>query len=80
MPDVLQAAMLRRWAMDCAAQAANSRYSDEQRERLLKMREALLDLATTQDWLDGYSPREDLKAGANACIFHETSASLARPR
>ena len=62
MPDLLQAAMLRRWAMDCAAQAANPQHNPEQRERLLEMRGALLDLATTQDWLDGYPPREDLKA------------------
>lgn len=53
MPDQMQAAMLRRWAMECAAQADDPRHTDAERERLRKMREALLQLAQTQDWLEG---------------------------
>lgn len=53
MTDTLTASALRRWAMRCAAQAANPRVSDQKRERLLKMQAALRQLAETQDWLDG---------------------------
>ena len=53
MPDQMQAAMLRRWAMECAAQADNPRATGAERERLLKMRTALLEMANTRDWLDG---------------------------
>ena len=53
MSDLLDAATLRRWAMECAAQADDPRASGEERERLLKMREGLLELASTQDWLVG---------------------------
>ena len=47
------APLLRRWAMECAAKADDPKTAREDRERLLKMREALLQLAKTQDWLDG---------------------------
>jgi hypothetical protein len=57
MPDLMQSAMLRRWAMECAAEADNPRHNAAQRERLLKMRAALLELALTQDWLAGRSPQ-----------------------
>ena len=53
MTDELDAATLRRWAEKCAAQADNPRISGEERDRLLKMRTALIELATTQDWLEG---------------------------
>jgi hypothetical protein len=53
MTDRLDSATLRRWAMQCAAQASDPRTSGDDRDRLLKMRTALLDLAKTQDWLDG---------------------------
>lgn len=43
---------LRRWAMQCGAQALATAAGAE-RQRLLKMREALLDLADTEDWLRG---------------------------
>lgn len=64
MPDRMQAAMLRRWAMECGAQADNPRASGGERERLLKMQTALLEMADTQDWLDGHSslPRSDFEA------------------
>ena len=53
MTDQMEAATLRRWAMQCAAQADDPRMSGDERERLLKMRTALLELAQTQDWLEG---------------------------
>ena len=45
--------MLRRWAMQCAAQADDPHATGDERDRLLKMRTALLELAETQDWLEG---------------------------
>jgi hypothetical protein len=53
MTDLMDAATLRRWAMQCAAQADDPLLTGDERERLLKMRAALLDLAHTQDWLEG---------------------------
>ncbi|HKY07362.1 MAG TPA: hypothetical protein VJQ55_03935 [Candidatus Binatia bacterium] len=44
---------LRRWAMEAGAQADNPRKSGDERDRLLKMRDALLDLAKTDEWLHG---------------------------
>jgi hypothetical protein len=38
--------------MQCGARALATASGDE-RERLLKMREALLELAVTEDWLSG---------------------------
>ena len=55
MTDALTGAALRRWAMQCAAQAENPRAGGDERERLLRMRTALLKVAETQDWLDGGS-------------------------
>lgn len=52
MTDTLSGPALRRWAMLCAKEVVNCK-TDEERERLVKMREALLDLAETQDWLEG---------------------------
>jgi hypothetical protein len=51
--DQLASADLRRWAMQCAAQADNPGTSGDNRDRLLKMQAALLDLAHTQEWLEG---------------------------
>ena len=48
-----EAATLRRWATECAAKADDPKMTPEERERLLKMREALLAVAKTQDWIDG---------------------------
>lgn len=53
MTDLDNAALLRRWAMQCAAQADDPHASGDERDRLLKMRTALLELAETQDWLKG---------------------------
>jgi hypothetical protein len=49
-----EAATLRRWAMQCAAVADDPAVKPEERERLLKMRTALL----AQDWLDGRKPQK----------------------
>lgn len=53
MPDTLDAAELRRWAMQCSAEAEDDGCSAEERSRLLEMREALLALAENADWLAG---------------------------
>ena len=44
---------LRRWAIQCRAQADNPRTSAEERSRLTEMVAALNVLAEQQDWLDG---------------------------
>ena len=49
MIDQADSATLRRWAMQCASEADNPRASGDERERLLKMRTALLELADTKD-------------------------------
>jgi hypothetical protein len=53
MPDTLNAAELRRLAMECAAMADANGCAAEERERLLTMRESLLALAENADWLEG---------------------------
>jgi hypothetical protein len=53
VPDTLNAAELRRLAMRCAAQANDAACTNEERERLTRMREALLELARNADWLAG---------------------------
>jgi hypothetical protein len=57
MTDLDNAALLRRWAMQCAAQADDPHATGDERDRLLKMRTALLELAQTQDWLEGERDR-----------------------
>lgn len=47
--------MLRRWSMQCAAQADSARFNGNERQHLLKMRTSMLDLADAQDCLDGKS-------------------------
>jgi hypothetical protein len=51
--DMHSSAELRRWAMQCASAADDLHASGDERDRLLTMRKALLDLAEAQDWLDG---------------------------
>lgn len=53
MPDTLNAAELRRLAMQCAARASDAACTADERERLMKMREALNELALNADWLAG---------------------------
>jgi hypothetical protein len=52
---------LRRWALQCGARASSVVSADE-RQRLLTMREALLDLADNEDWLSGIARGRDLSA------------------
>jgi hypothetical protein len=51
--DMHSSSGLRRWAMQCAAAADDPHASGAERDRLLAMRRALLELADAQDWLDG---------------------------
>ena len=51
--DMHSSSGLRRWAMQCGAAADDPRSSGNERDRLLTMRKALLELADAQDWLDG---------------------------
>lgn len=53
MPDTLNAAEMRRLAMECAARAGEKTCTTDERERFLKMRESLLALAENADWLAG---------------------------
>ena len=53
MPDTLNAAELRRLAMECAAMADADGCPADERARLLTMRESLLALADNADWLAG---------------------------
>ncbi len=53
MIDMHSSSGLRRWAMQCAAAADDPHASGDERDRLLTMRRALLELADAQDWLDG---------------------------
>jgi hypothetical protein len=46
---------LRRWAAQCAEKAQHAK-TPEERTRLLRMQASVLELAKTQDWLDGKSP------------------------
>ena len=55
MNNKLSSALLRRWSMQCAAQADSAAPHSEKRQRLLKMRTSLIELADAQDWLDGKS-------------------------
>jgi hypothetical protein len=53
MTDLMDSATLRRWAMQCAARADDPKIGEADRDRYLKMRTALLELARTHDWLEG---------------------------
>jgi len=55
MPNTLNAAEMRRLAMQCAARAGQSGLSVDERERMLRMREGLLEVAAAADWLAGRS-------------------------
>ena len=51
MIDTVNSSELRRWAAQCKAQADDPRRSGDERDRLLKMREVILTVAKTADWL-----------------------------
>ena len=52
MRDRMRSAALRRWAMQCGAEADDPRIGGIERECLLKMRTGLLELASLQDRLE----------------------------
>lgn len=52
IPNIPTAAELRRWAMKCATEAATAKEPAD-RDRLLKMRDALTQLAENEVWLNG---------------------------
>jgi hypothetical protein len=66
MPDMLNSAELRRLAMECAARAGHAECDPDERIRLLKMREALLDLAVNADWLAGRPTIDTMRQPAAA--------------
>ena len=47
---------LRRWARRCEKSASDPMITAWEREQLLKMKTALLELARTEDWLNGIAP------------------------
>lgn len=53
MPDTLNAAEMRRLAMECAARASEPDCGTSERERMIRMREGLLEVAANADWLSG---------------------------
>lgn len=54
----MTAAELRRWAAQCDAHARDPMTSGADHERLVKMRDGLLAVAETQEWLEGASLRK----------------------
>ena len=58
MADTLNAAELRRLAIECATRAYNRDCRPADRERYLKMQESLLALAESADWLAGKTSGE----------------------
>ncbi|MBZ0149000.1 MAG: hypothetical protein K8F62_15865 [Pseudorhodoplanes sp.] len=71
--------------MECAAKADDPNTRPEERKRLLKMREALLDLAETQDWLDGrkmpptqQQQRRQRKTRPNATRVRRSGGGMSR--
>lgn len=55
MLDPLNADQLRLWAQQCAAKAEKTVSPRAERERLLTIRDSLLALAESADWLHGRS-------------------------
>jgi hypothetical protein len=54
----MSAAELRRWAAQCDAQAKDPMIGGDEFERLIKMRDGLLALAESEEWLEGRSFRK----------------------
>ena len=77
MVDKTEATLLRRWAIQCLAQANDPRASGDERARLLKMRAALLEMADTQDWLEGrWQPSSPSNRTAGATTTANSSGRL----
>jgi hypothetical protein len=53
----LSAAELRRWAAQCDRLSKDALITGEIPERLVKMRDGLLAVAETQEWLEGRQPK-----------------------
>jgi hypothetical protein len=53
MVNTASAPDLRRWALRCKTQASDRMCSGEEREQLMRMYSALLELAENADWLEG---------------------------
>ncbi len=51
----MSAVELRRWAAQCEARLKDPLMTGEEHERLVKMRDGLLAVAETQEWLEGQS-------------------------
>ena len=49
----MSATELRRWAAQCDARLKDPMATGEETERLIKMRDGLLAVAETQEWLEG---------------------------
>ena len=49
----MSAAELRRWAAQCDSRLKDPMVTGEEYERLARMRDGLLAVADSQDWLDG---------------------------
>jgi hypothetical protein len=54
----MSAAELRRWAAQCDARLKDPMSTGEECERLSKMRDGLLAVAETQEWLEGASLKQ----------------------
>jgi hypothetical protein len=64
MFDPLNGDELRLWAAHCETKAKQAIWSRAEREGLLRMRESLLALADTADWLGGRSRDLAMQAAA----------------
>lgn len=56
----ISAAGFRRWAAQCDERAKDPMTTGPEYERLMTMKAALLELAATQEWLDGQRPPLDV--------------------
>ena len=56
----ISATGLRHWAAQCDQRAKDPMTTGSEYERLMTMKAALLELAATQEWLDGQRPPLDV--------------------
>ena len=68
------AATLRRWAVRCRSKGESRYISGEQRELLFKVCSSLLELAVTQDWLNG--KQKEYKPSASYVRANEIGLSV----
>ena len=67
-------ATLRRWAVRCRSRGESRYISGEQRELLFKVCSSLLELAVTQDWLNG--KQKEYKPSASYVRANEIGLSV----